>query len=294
MRTKQRLVLALGLALTGILFFALPAFALGGGVGGGSSFGGGGEGGGFGGGGSFGGGGGFGFPMFIPFLPFGGGGLLPILLFLFYIWMSRQSSMNRGTGGRSMTAAPSPDVNIIRLEIALLATAKEVPTTLHRLVDSIDTSTDSGLSSLLQQTALLLLRQQQYWHAANYTFQKVSYGAAESRFNALTVQTRSHLDYETITNVNGQRQVDTIHLPPGADSIPPGDYIVVALIVASCAPMRLRQARSSEDIREQLSEIASAAGFDLKGVEVVWQPDSPDEALSRDDLLKQYPELAPI
>jgi len=32
MRTKQRLVLALGLALTGILFFALPAFALGGGV----------------------------------------------------------------------------------------------------------------------------------------------------------------------------------------------------------------------------------------------------------------------
>ncbi|HUX88157.1 MAG TPA: DUF1517 domain-containing protein [Chloroflexota bacterium] len=293
MGTKQRLVLALGLALTGILFFALPVFALGGGVGGGSSFGGGGGGGGsFGGGGGFG-GGGFGFPMFIPFLPFGGGGLLPILLFLFYIWMSRQSSTNRGTGGRSMTAS-SPDVNIIRLEIALLATAKEVPTTLHRLVDSTNTSTDSGLSSLLQQTALLLLRQQQYWHAASYNFQKVSYGAAESRFNALTVQTRSHLDYETITNVNGLRQVDTIHLPPGADAIPPGDYIVVALIVASSAPMRLRQARSSEDIREQLSEIASAAGFDLKGVEVIWQPDSPDEALSRDDLLKQYPELAPI
>lgn len=295
MRMRHRLMLALVIALVGILTIALPVLAFGGGVGGGSSFGGGSSGGGFsgGGGGFSGGGGGFGFPMFFPFLGFGGGGILPILILLFFFWMNRQASASRQSGGSSLPTR-SQDVNVIRLELALLATATDVPQSLHHLVEVTDTSSPAGLSNLLQQSGLLLLRNQQYWHAASYSFQRVRYAEAESVFNSLTVQARSRLSFEAITNVNGSRQIDTAHLPSPANSIPPGDYVVVALVVASSAPLRLRQARTSEEIREQIAEVAAAAGSDLEAVEVIWQPDRSGEALSRDDLLSLYPEMAPI
>ncbi len=290
MKRYGKFLFALFFVTVLLLDVVAPALAAGGGVAGGSSFGRGG-GGPSGGGVPLGGGGGFGFPMFFPFFGFGGG-LLPILLILFFIWMSRQAS-TRSSGGTMLPARPS-EVNLIRLEIGLLATATDVPSTLHRLVSSIDTSTDYGLSQLLQQSALLLLRNQQYWHAASYDYRKVRYDEAESAFNSLTMQARSKLSYETISNVDGFKQEDTKHLPPAGDLIPPGDYIVVELIVASSAPLRLRHARTAEEIREQVAEIAAAAGSNLQAVEVIWHPDSTDESLSRDDLMTLYPELAPI
>lgn len=290
-KIRSKWVLAGLLAGVFVLGVVAPAFAQGGGVGGGFS--GGGGGGGFGGGG---GGFGGGFPLFFPFFGFGGG-LVPILLFFLVWYLMRQASSPRG-GGRLGPIRPS-EVNVIRLEIGLLSTATQVPAELHRLVESVDTSTNQGLSTLLQQAALILLRNQQYWHAASYSWQKVPFGQAESAFNSLTMQARAKLSYETITNVNGVHQHDTGRLPPAggsvpADQLPPGDYIVVVLVVATSAPVRLQQARSPEEIREQLAEIAAAAGPNLEGVEVIWQPDTPGEALSRDDLIRMYPELAPI
>ncbi|MGH2461767.1 MAG: DUF1517 domain-containing protein [Chloroflexota bacterium] len=293
MRKRDKFLFAAFLGTTLLLDFAVPALAFGGGVGGGSSFGGGG--GGFGGGGGLpiGGGGGFGLPMFFPMFGFGGG-IVPILLFLLFIWLSRRGSMTSGRGAGTMLPSRSSDVNLIKLEIGLLATAKDVPTALHRLVASIDTSTNLGLSQLLQQSALLLLRNQQYWHAANYGYRKVRYSDAEPAFNSLTMQARSKLSYETITNVGGTRQVDTDHLPAPVDSIAPGDYIVVVLIVASSASLHLREARTADEVREQVAEIAAGAGSNLEAVQVIWHPDSTDESLSRDDLMTLYPELAPI
>ncbi len=289
MKGHKKYLFAVFLAVAVLLGIVAPALAAGGGVGGGSNFGR--VGGGAGGGGVPLGGGGFGFPIFFPFFGFGGG-LLPILLFLFLIWMSRRASMG-SSAGTMLPSRPS-EVNLIKLEIGLLATAKDVPTALHRLVASIDTSTEYGLSQLLQQSALLLLRNQQYWHAASYQYQKVRYSEAEAAFNSLTMQARSKLSFETISNVNGFKQVDTEHLPPPSDLIPPGDYIVVVLIVASSAPLRLHAARTADEIREQVAEIAAAAGSNLEAVEVIWHPDSAEESLSRDDLMTLYPELAPI
>lgn len=291
MRKYERLLFALLLAMGALFNLAAPALAFGGGVGGGGHFGGGGGGGGggYGGGGGFGGGGGLPLPLFFPFFGFGGGALIPILLFFFLLWLSRQAS-----SGRALAPGRPSEVNLIRLEIGLLATAKDVPRALHQLVASVDTSTDVGLSQLLQQAALLLLRNQQYWHAANYTFRSVPYREAESDFNSMTLQARSKLTYETITNVSGVKQEDTQHLPAPADSLPPGDYIVVVLVVASSAPLHLHQAVTADQVREQLAEIAAAAGSNLEGVEVIWQPDVADESLSRDDVVTMYPELAPI
>lgn len=288
---NRKLMLATMFALWLLLDVAAPALAAGGGVGGGGRFGGGGGGGGGPVGFPGGGGGGFGLPMFFPFLGFGGGSIIPILFFLFLMWLMRQGQ-NRGSGGA--TYAQPSDANIIRLEVALLATARDVPPALHRLVASVNTSTERGLSELLQQATLLLLRNQEYWHAASYQYKRVPYRAAESEFNSLTLAARSKLSFETITNVNGVQQTDTKRLQAPADAIAPGDYFVVALIVASSAPLHLRPIQTAEQLREQLAEIGSAAGSNLEGVQVIWQPDVTGESLSRDDVIAMYPELAPV
>jgi uncharacterized membrane protein len=300
MRPTRRLLVAVIFGVAALMAYAAPAFAFGGGVGGGSSFGGsvggggsfgGGFGGGFSGGGVPVGGGGFGFPLFFPVFGIGGG-ILPTLLFVLFIWLSRQAASS-SAGGPRAPARPS-DCNLIRLEVAMLATAKDVPDALHRLVATTDTSTSYGLSQLLQQSALLLLRHQQFWYAASYDFKRLRYDQAEAAFNSMTLEARSKLTYETITNVNGIQQSDTTHLPAPADSLLPGDYIVVVLIVASSAPLQLRKVQSSEDLREQIAEMAAASGSSLEAVEVIWQPDSSTESLGRDDLIAQYPELMPI
>ena len=287
MRPTRRLLVAAFFSVAALALYAAPAMAFGGGggVGGGSSFGGGG-------GGSFG-GGGFGFPLFFPVFGFGGG-LLPMVLFFLFIWLSRQvSSSSVGGGGVGAPQRPS-DCNLIQVEVAMLATAKEVPDALHHLVATTDTSTRYGLAQILQQSALLLMRHQQFWHAASYDFKRVRYDQAEAGFNSMTMEARSKLNYETITNVNGMQQADTTHPATSADSLPPGDYIVVVLIVASSAPLQPRKVQTSEDLREQIAEIAGASGPALEAVEVIWQPDSSTESLSRDDLIVHYPELMPI
>lgn len=298
-RTRRAIALLAALALC--LLATAPALARGGGVGGGSSFGGGGgggfsrgggggfSGGGFGGGGF---GGGFGyFPAFFPF--FGGGGslLVPILIMMFLYWISRQW-LSSGRGGSAVESLTG-NAYIIRAEIALLNTATDVPSSLHQIVDRTDTSTPAGLEGLLQQTVLLLMRHQEFWHAAHYEFQKVPYGQAEAMFNSTTLQARSKLSYETISNIDGTRQVDTIH-HHDPDALPPGDYVVVNLIVATTASLHLHPVRMAADLHDQLTEIASSSALDLKAVEVIWVPDNGDEALSRDELLTQYPEIVAL
>jgi uncharacterized membrane protein len=300
---RNRLLVAASFATALLLGVAVPALAFGGGVGGGGNFGGGGGGGGGGGfgggGGGFGGGGGIPFPVFFPFFGFGGGSLIPILLFFFLLWLSR-SGAARGRG--QLGPGPRSNVNLIRLEIGLLSTAQDIPTALHQIVASANTATERGLSQLLQDAALLLLRNQQYWHAASYSYRKVPFLEAETSFNSMTMEARSKLGFETITNLNGSIQQNPQQLPAAngshssvpAASLPPGDYIVVVMVVASSAPLKLHPAATSEQVREQLAEIASAAGANLQGVEVIWQPDAANQALTRDDLITMYPELAPI
>src|SRR5712691_7666810 len=167
-----RLLTIVGVVAVLFLLAAEPTLAKGGGVGGGSSFGGGrGGGSGFGGGGgSYGGGyggfgGGFGLPwLFLPFIGFGGGGLFGIVLIvLLFVWgRSLLSGMFGGGGGGGYGGAPQQShVTVAQLDLALLGSASSVPSELHRLVASSDTSTRQGYAELLQDAALLLLRNRQ-------------------------------------------------------------------------------------------------------------------------------------
>ena len=303
-----RLLVVIAMLLALALLLVEPALAKGGGVGGGSSFGGGGHsGGGFGGGGgSYGGGyggysgygGGFGFPIFLPFFGFGGGGIVGIILIILLFMWGRNlfSGMFGGGGGGGGYTGRQSHVTVAQLDIALLGTARSVPAELHRLVASTDTSTREGYSQLLQDAALLLLRNRQYWKAAAFDETVVRYDQAEAAYNQRSMAARQRLSYETLTNVSGR--VRTGSAPVGGPASMPddsgGSAYVVTFIAAATMPLPKPSDMDSQSVEAVLQTLASAAAEALEAAEVVWVPDEGEEPLTNDELLMQFPNLTSL
>ena len=256
----------------------------------GRSYGGGGYGGGYRGGYR---GGGIGFPFLIPIFGFGGGGLFGLLILMAVAGVLVNSLRGLGGGapaiggGGAMAPAVPSKVNMIQVQVGLLAGAKGLQEDLRSLAASSDTSSSSGLQRLLQETTLALLRQPDLWVYANAETGTVPFSSAESTFNRLSMSERSKLDAELTSNVAGRRLDDSAVGEADATN----EFIVVTLLVASTANARLQGANTGEDLRQTLRILGSTASSELMALEVIWQPEGRGDVLSSAELITAYPNL---
>ncbi|HLY67158.1 MAG TPA: DUF1517 domain-containing protein, partial [Chloroflexota bacterium] len=177
----------------------------------------------------------------------------------------------------------------------LLGSASSVPSELHRLVASTDTSSRQGYAGLLQDAALVVLRNKEYWHSATFDATVTHYDQAEAAYNQRTLAARQRLTYETLTNVGGR--VRTGSAPAATSSAPDdsgGSFIVVTLLAAIMADMPKAKDVDAQAVEGYLRQLAGAAAQDIEAAEVVWVPDTGEEPLTHDDLLAQFPTLVPI
>ena len=247
-------------------------------------------------GGSYGGGyrgGGMGFPFLIPIFGFGGGGLFGLLILMAVAGVLVNALRGVGNapsiGGAAAAPAMPRNVNMIQVQVGLLASAKSLQDDLRSLAASSDTSSSAGLQRLLQETTLALLRQPDLWVYANAESGSVPFSSAESTFNRLSMNERSKLDAELTSNVGGQRTTDTSNSSGDADAT--NEFIVVTVLVASRQGVNLKKADTSEQLRESLRILGSVASSDLMALEVIWQPDGSGDVLSADELVTAYPNL---
>jgi len=256
----------------------------------GRSYGGGGYGGGYRGGYR---GGGIGFPFLIPIFGFGGGGLFGLLILMAVagVLVNALRGLGGGApaiGGSGATAPAVPSkVNMIQVQVGLLASAKGLQDDLRSLAASSDTSNSSGLQRLLQETSLALLRQPDLWVYANAETGTVPFSSAESTFNRLSMSERSKLDAELTSNVAGRRLDDSAVGEADATN----EFIVVTLLVASTANAKLQGANTGEDLRQTLRVLGSTASSELLALEVIWQPEGRGDVLSAEELITAYPNL---
>ncbi len=308
MFTKRALVLTL---VTGLVFSqASPAFAArsGGRAGGfrapsptrtmprsgGGSYGG--YSGGYRGGGYYGGGGGF---FMLPFMFGGGGGLFSLLIFfaiasfLINTFRNLAASGDGTTPGLSSTA--NPTVTVAKVQIGLLASARELQTDLNRVARTSDTSTNAGLSGLLQESVLALLRHPEFWAYGSTDGEVTKLTQAETVFNRYTLQARSKLAAETLSNVNGQlRNGDAKTLGADgtlADIAGDNEYIVATLIIASKGKLSIPQINNASDLRQALRTAGAISSEELYGVELLWEPQAEGDVLTADEVMADYPEL---
>lgn len=242
-------------------------------------------------------GGGFGFPFLLPIFGFGGGfgGLFTLMIVLALANFLVQSFRRSGEDdGYAPVASSNPPVSVAKLQVGLLAGARELQDDLNRLALSADTGSSAGLSKLLQETTLALLRHPEYWTYGASEDKQTRLLSAEQDFNRYALSARSQFSQETLSNVNSQltQAAAKASLPGTEDSLEtPGAYILATLVVAAQGKLDLPNIRSTEDLRSALGQIGAISSDNLLAVEVLWTPQQSGDTLSADELIAEYPNL---
>ena len=223
----------------------------------------------------------------------GGGGLFGLLILMaiagVLVNALRGAGSAPGIGGAVATPAVPSKVNMIQLQVGLLAGAKALQDDLRTLAKSADTSSSTGLQRVLQESTLALLRQPDLWVYANAESSSVPFNSAEATFNRLSINERSKLDAEVTSNVGGQNLSGTTDVAGDADAT--NEFIVVTLLVASTATAQLKGASTAEELRQSLRILGSTSSTDLIALEVIWQPEGRGDVLSAEELITAYPNL---
>lgn len=244
-------------------------------------------------------GGGFGFPFILPFFGFGGGGGLFSLLIMFaiasFLIRSFRSITESNDAYGESSYSPNPTVSVAKLQVGLLAKARGLQDDLNRIAKNADTGSSAGLTQILQETTLSLLRHPEYWAYADASSSSTTLLSAEQTFNQLTLSERSKFTGETVSNVNNQLNQTA---KTGADDkasdltqTEPGEYIVATILVASQSKLSFPKIQSEQQVRQALSQIGAVASDKLMAVEVLWTPQASGESLTSDELIAEYPNL---
>ncbi len=248
-------------------------------------------------------GGGFGFPFLIPFFGFGGGfgGLFTLILFFglanFLVSAFRRFRDEDNGGLGSEIGASNPSVTLNTVHIGLTAQARELQGDLNKIALSADTNSATGLTKVLQESTLALLRHPDFWvyGAAEATQTKLL--SAETQFNQRALNERSKLSAETLSNYRQEIRQTSVALMTQAEKdalafqSASGEYIVVTLLVASEGKLNLPPVNSTQDLRQALQQLGGISSDRLLAVELLWQPQAEGDTLTADEVLLAYPQL---
>jgi len=239
--------------------------------------------------------GGFGFPFIFPMFGFGGGGLFSLLIF-FAIASFLVRTFRSVSESNEYEAATNPTVSVAKLQIGLLAKARHLQDDLNRMAKTANTGTTAGLTQVLQEATLSLLRNPEYWAYADAATESTRLTSAEQTFNRFALTERSKPAGETLSNVNQQlQQASASDLakaqPDGELATMPGEYIVATVLVAAQGQLKFPKIQSEQDVRQALSQIGAVSSDRLMAVEILWTPQASGETLTADEMVAEYPNL---
>ncbi len=260
-----------------------------------------------GGGGGFFPGGGFGFPFFFPLFFGGGGGVITLLLVLgagSFLLRTLRSGNDQNTGGYDdqgyYKPSADPKVQLAEIKVGLLSSARSLQHEIDDLARSANTGEAKGLSQLLQNVTLSLVRHDEYWVYGQTESRQTSMSEAEQIFYQNSLRERSKYSAETLTNVDQQRGqlsgesngAQTGDAITETEDQGTGEYIVVTLLVASHSRSgTLPAVDSATTLRKVLMQLGALPAERIVAVEVLWTPQQEGDTLSSEEMLVEYPQL---
>ncbi|XP_022719196.1 uncharacterized protein LOC111277206 isoform X2 [Durio zibethinus] len=155
----------------------------------------------------------------------------------------------------SSVLTASERTSVLKLQVGLLGMGRSLQRDLNRIAEVADTSTSEGLSFVLTETTLALLRHPDYC-ISGYSSADVkrSIDDGEKRFNQLSIEERGKFDEETLVNVNNIKRQSTISQKASGFS---NEYIVITILVAAEGVHKLPPINGSGDLKEALQKLAS-------------------------------------
>ncbi|GMP60771.1 hypothetical protein CsSME_00023497 [Camellia sinensis var. sinensis] len=248
-----------------------------------------------------------GFSYSVPYYapsPFGGGGYYVgpavgvgvgagssffLILMGFAAFMLVSGFLSDRSEGGVLTATEK--TSVLKLQVGLLGMGRSLQRDLNRIAETADTSTSEGLSYVLTETTLALLRHPDYCICGYSSVDvKRSIEEGEKRFNKLSIEERGKFDEETLVNVNNIKKKSTTNQRASGFS---NEYIITILVAAE-GVHKLPAINGSADLKEALQKLASIPASRTLAVEVLWTPQNENDTLSERELLEDYPLLRPL
>ncbi len=226
---------------------------------------------------------------FLLFLILLGGGV-----FLVWWLLSRRGEADSSRGTAAVSRELSNDiVTVTKLQVALLAEARDIQSELTDLSHDADLETSEGLTEFLHECALALLRKPEFWTHGRANSQTLkSREEAERVFGELSIEERSKFSAETFSKVGArlrERAVET------DDDLEPGEYVVVTLLVGTEDDKPLFDSVNSEDdLKQALTKLAALTTDYVLVFELLWTPQANTDSLTADDLLTEYSDMIPL
>ncbi|XGV99425.1 MAG: DUF1517 domain-containing protein [Leptolyngbya sp. BL-A-14] len=185
-------------------------------------------------------------------------------------------------------------VTVSRLQVVLRSRAKRLQTQFSAIALRSNTATPEGLFELLQETANVLLENEDFWtHVLAGSHTVDSREEAEALFNKFSMQERAKFSAETLSNVNGV--VSQQPTPPAPTASDNPAYIVVTLLLGTADDQPLfNEIYSGSLLRDVLKDILLVSSRYLLAFELLWTPQDPLDSLTEADLKADYSDLVPI
>lgn len=227
-----------------------------------------------------------------PAVGFGFGGVSSFSLILvgFAAFIVVSGFLSDRSQGSTLT--DTQKTSVIKLQVGLLGLGRTLQQDFNRLAQNADTSTSEGLTYVLTEAILALLRHPDYCISCYSSVDvRRSIEGGEKRFNQLSIEERGKFDEETLVNVNSiKRQSSKIRTASGFSN----EYIVVTILVAAEGVHKLQPINGTVDLKEALQKIGSIPRNKIMAVEVLWTPQNEKDTLSERELLEDYPLLRPL
>ncbi|HXU82095.1 MAG TPA: DUF1517 domain-containing protein [Polyangia bacterium] len=179
---------------------------------------------------------------------------------------------------------------VYKIQLGLGRSAREIQNSLARYAAEGDTSSEAGLAQLLQQTSLELMRHKdsiRYGHIDPSGPMSLTNG--ETKMNAAALAERSRFHIERVRGADGRVLKSEAAATESNDAL---EYLVITIVVATRRPViQAKEIADPAQLQGLLGELGAVPPTALLGLEVIWTPADPSDALSKDDLVTTYPEL---
>ncbi|KAI9099166.1 hypothetical protein K1719_024933 [Acacia pycnantha] len=220
----------------------------------------------------------------------GAGSSLFLILVGFTAFILVSGFLSDRSEGSVLTATEK--TSVLKLQVGLLGMGRSLQRDLNRIAEVADTSSPEGLSYVLTETTLALLRHPDYCISAYSSVDlKRSVEDGEKRFNQLSIEERGKFDEETLVNVNNIKRQSTRSQRANGFS---NEYIVITILAAAEGVHKLPAINGSGHLKEALQKLGSISSNKLLAVEVLWTPQNENDTLSERELLEDYPLLRPL
>jgi len=179
---------------------------------------------------------------------------------------------------------------LYKLQLALGRSARSIQDRLSDFAARGDTTTEAGLASLLQQSALEILRHKDsVRYAAAEARGPMTLTNAETAMNGVSLSERSRFQVERMRAADGRTARSDAPAEEGKEAL---ELVVVTLVAATRTKLeRFGSVANAEELAALLSELGGIPPTGLLGLEVIWTPADENDSMTETDVMTTYPEL---